>query len=178
MSRASSSERVVWVEGLNFSNIRNHLGDVGRLAQGAFDFVVVAMADENQRITLLGEFDRLDVNLGDQGAGGVDHLQVACLAQLADGRRNPVRGIDDPLTLWHFFDFVDEDGALFRQFIDDIAVMDDLAANVDGRPKGFESDADNIDGANHTGAEAARLEEKNGFVNRAGSDIRAGCRGL
>ena len=53
---------------------RLDLGDVGdnlcnfrRFAQGALDFIVVAVADEDQRIALTGEFDGLDVDLVTRG---------------------------------------------------------------------------------------------------------------
>ena len=69
----------IWIgdlKRLNFGDIRNDLGDFRCFAESAFDFVVVAMADEHQRIALLGKLDGLDVNLGDQRAGGVDDLEV------------------------------------------------------------------------------------------------------
>ena len=47
---------------------------VGRFAQCALDFVVVAVADKHQRIALLGELYGLKVHFGDKRAGGVNHL--------------------------------------------------------------------------------------------------------
>lgn len=38
--------------------------------------------------------------------------------------------------------------------------MDDLAANVDGSAEGLKGDLDDIDGAHHTGAKAARLQQQ------------------
>ncbi len=97
MSRASSRRErglgeighavgIGHLERLDLGNVRNHLGHVRRFAQRAFDFVVVAMADEHQRIALLGKLDRLDVDLGYQRAGGVNHLEVArpcCISRTA-----------------------------------------------------------------------------------------------
>ena len=93
------------------------------------------MADEDQRVTLLGELDGLNVDLGDQRASGVNHLEVAGLAAFADGGRNSVGGVDDALAVGDVVDLMDEDGAFFSQLIHNIAVMDDFAADVMGAPK-------------------------------------------
>ena len=66
--------RICDFEGSDFLYGRDHLGDLRSFAQGAFDLVVVPVADQHQRIALSGELDRLHVDLGDQRAGGVDHL--------------------------------------------------------------------------------------------------------
>ena len=88
--------------------------DFGRFAQRALNLIVIAMADQHQRIALLGELDGLNMNLGDQRAGSVDHLQFPLPADLAHRRRNAVRAIDDARALGHLVDVVDKDGALFR----------------------------------------------------------------
>ena len=75
---------------------------------------MVAVADEHQRIALLGEFDGLNMDLGDQRAGGVDDLETAAFAALADRRRNAVGRVNDALAIGDVVDFVDEDRALFR----------------------------------------------------------------
>jgi hypothetical protein len=54
---------------------------------------------------------------------------------------------------------VHKDGALFGQLIHNIAIVDDLPANVDGSAEGFEGDLDDIDGADDSGAKAARLKQ-------------------
>ena len=118
------------------------------------------MADQHQRIALLGKFDRLNVDLGDQRAGGVNHLEIAAFAALAHRRRNAVGRVDDALAVRHVVDLVDKDRALFRQLIHNIAVMDNFAAHVDGRAKGFKGDLDDVDRAHHSGAKAARLEQQ------------------
>ena len=65
------------------------------------------------------------------------------------------------MTVWNVVDLVDKDSALLRQLIHDIAVMDDFTTNVNWRAKCLERDLDDVDGANHTCAEAARFEQKN-----------------
>ena len=123
----------------DFRHIRNHLRHIRRFAQRALNLVVVAMPNQHQRITLLGELDRLDVDLRDQRAGRVDHLQTAPFAPLAHRRRNSVRGVDYTLPIRHVVDLVDKDRALFRQLIHNIAVVDNFAAHVNGRAKGLQA---------------------------------------
>ena len=48
---------------------RNHLCDVRRFAQRAFNLVVIAVPDQHQRVPLLRKLDCLDVDLGHQRAG-------------------------------------------------------------------------------------------------------------
>ena len=50
---------------------------VGRLAGRPLDLLVALVADQDDRVALLGELARLDVDLGDQRAGGVDRPQAA-----------------------------------------------------------------------------------------------------
>jgi hypothetical protein len=56
---------------------------------------------------------------------------------------------------------MDKDSTLFRQFIHNIAVMDDFTAHVNWRAKCLERNLDDVDGANDACAEAARFEQKN-----------------
>ena len=171
MSRASSRRKrrlrqighavgVGNFERLNLGHIRDHLGHIRRLAQRALDFVVIAVADQHQRIALLGKLHRLDVHLRHQRAGRVNHLQAAPLAALAHRRRNPVRGVNHALSVGHIVDLMNEDRAFFRQLIHDIAVMHNLAAHVNRRAKGLQSDFHDVDRAHHARAEAARLQQQ------------------
>ena len=131
------------------------------------------MADEHQRIALLGKLDGLDVDLGDQRAGGVDDLEIAAFAAARGPRAKRHGRVDDALAVGHVVDFVDEDRALFRQLIHNIAVMDDFAAHINGRAEGFKGDLDDVDGAHHAGAKTARLEQQNPLLAR-GSGLGAG----
>ena len=172
--------RVRHLERVDFLGAGNHLGDVRSFAQRAFDLVMVAMADEDQRIALLGELYGLDVDLGDQRTGGVDHLEAAALAALPHGRRNAVGRVDDPLAVGHVVDLVDEDRALFRQLVHHIAVMDDFAAHVDGGSEGLQGDFDDVDGAHHARAKAARLEQEDALLTGgsfAGITVGDGIKG-
>ena len=52
-------------------------------------------------------------------------------ASVADGRRDAVRGEDEPGAVRDLVSLLDEDGALLAQLVDDVAVVDDLLADVD-----------------------------------------------
>ena len=69
-------------------------------------------------------------------------------------------GVDYALSIWHIVDFVDKDGALFRQLIHNIPVMNNFAADVDGCTEGFERDFNDVDGTDNTSAEATRFQQK------------------
>src|SRR6185437_1453424 len=81
---------------LDLGGVRNNLRYVRGFAQCAFNFVVVAVSYENERVALLGEFDGLDMDLGDERAGGVDDLEMPVSRLLPDRRRDTVGGENDP----------------------------------------------------------------------------------
>ncbi len=60
----------------------HHLRHQRSFAQRADDFVVIAMSDQDERIAFAGKLHRLDVDLGHQRTGRVDHAQLAQLAGL------------------------------------------------------------------------------------------------
>ena len=128
------------------------------LSQRADHLIVIAVANQDQRIAFPGELHCLDVDLGDQRAGGVNDAKLPQLAVLAHFGRHAVGAVDNPLTLGNFVHVVHENGALVLQFLDDEAVVDDLLAHVDRRAEGLQRDPDNINGPHHPGAESARLQ--------------------
>ncbi len=136
---------------------RDNLSHIRGLTLRAFHLFVVAVSNQHQRVTLLGELDGFDVDLGHQRAGRIDHLEAALLGALPDRRGDTVRGVDHARPLGHLVQFVDEDCALLGQVGDDVAVVDDLLANVDRCAKGLEGDPDDIDGPDDTRTKAARL---------------------
>jgi hypothetical protein len=162
------------LKGFDVGDVRDDLGDIGRFAEGAFDLVVVAVADEDQRVALLGKLDGLNVDLGDQRAGGVNDLEVALFAGLADRGRDAMGGVNDPRTVGDLFDLVDEDRAFLGQLVHNIAIVDDFAANVDGRSEGLEGDANDVNGTYDTRAEATGLEEQHALFCGGSASLTAG----
>ena len=73
-----------------------------------------------------------------------------------------MRGEDDgAVGLRNLLQLLDEDSALRLQALDNVAVVDDLVADVDGRAESLQRLLDNLDGALHARAEAARGTEQN-----------------
>ena len=134
--------------------------DVGRLAGRALDLLVAVVADHDDRVALLGELPRLDVDLGDERAGGVDRAQVALGGVLVDRRGDAVGAEDDELALGDLGLLLDEDRAALGELLDDVLVVDDLLAHVDGRAVQVERVLDGLDGAIDARAVAARGGEQ------------------
>ena len=68
--------------------------------------------------------------------------------------------VDDALALGHFVDAIDKNRALLLQFLHHKAVVDDLLAHINRRPKGLERNPDNVDRPHHPGAESPRLQQQ------------------
>jgi len=99
----------------------------------ALDLFVAGVTDQDDVLFLLREANGLAVHLGDEGAGGVDRLEAAVGSPLHDARRHAVRAEDDVRPLRHLVDLVDEDRPLPFERRDDVHVVHDLLADVDGR---------------------------------------------
>src|SRR5205807_10462119 len=98
--------------------------------------------------------------LGHQRTGGIHHAQIAELARLPHGWRNPVGAVDQALAVRDFIHLINKDRSLGLEFLNHIAVMDDLFADVDGRAKGVQGNADDINGTNHPGTKTTGLKQK------------------
>src|ERR1022692_2257173 len=136
----------------------HHLGHVGRFAKRANDFIVVAMADEDERIAFPSKLDGFNMDLGDQRAGGINHPQLTQLAGVPHFGRDPGSAVDDALAGRDFLNAVHKDGALGAQLVHHITVVDDLFAHVNRRSKVLQGYANDVNGANHAGAKAPRLQ--------------------
>ena len=129
---------------------------LGRLSHGAHHLVVVGVADEDDAVPLARVADGLQVHLGHERTGGVDHPQPAPPRLLAHGRGDAVRAEDHRGVVGHLVELVHEVGALGPEGLDDMPVVHDLAAHVDRRRADLEGQLHDVDGAIHAGAEAAR----------------------
>ena len=135
-------------------HLRHHWG----FSQRPDNFVMVAMADKNQRITFLRKLHRFHVDLGHQGTGSVDHSQVAMAAGFAHFGRYAMCAVDHTLARRNFLNAVHEDRALFLQLLDYEAVMDDFLADINRRAECLQRDANDVDRPHHPRAEASRLQ--------------------
>ncbi len=125
---------------------------------------MIAVADEDQRIAFFGKLHSFDVDLGDQGAGGVNYTETALFAGVADLGGDAVGAVNNALTVGDFVHGIDKNGTLALEFFYHKAVVDDFFTHVDGRTKGLERNADDIDGAHHPGAESSGLQKKQVFL--------------
>jgi hypothetical protein len=118
---------------------------------------VAGVADEDDRVALGGELDRLAVDLGDQRAGRVDGLQLAPRRVGVHRRRDAVGGEDgDRTPRDRVVELVDEDRPARAELLHDVLVVDDLLADVDGCAVELERTLDGLHSTVDPGAVAAR----------------------
>ncbi len=130
-----------------------------RFAQRARHFIVILVADQNDGVAGACELDRLDVNLGDQRTGRIDHVQVTFLSLDANRRRDSMRTEDGARAFRHFVQLFDKDGAGFAQFFDHVLVVHDFFAHIHGGAIQIERNLNDVDGAHDARAKAARLQQ-------------------
>ena len=161
---------MVWVTYASLSGCATCKAGVGRvldqmdtagftlvLAHGALDLGVAAVADEDAVAALAGVGGDLDVHLGDQRAGGVEHPQPALFGGLAHCAGHAVGAEDERCAGGHLVHFLDEHRAAPAQVLDHMLVVDHLVAHMDGCPETGQRPFHDLDGAIDPGAEAARV---------------------
>ena len=139
-------------------DIGGRIDDGGALrgfAAGALDLLVVLMADQHHVKAIAGGLLRLQVDLGHEGAGGVDDAEPLGVRLRPHLGGDAVGAEDEPGALRHLRDAIDEDGAALLELPHDVAVMNDLVKGVDGRFLPAEDFIEDIVGADDAGAEAA-----------------------
>ena len=178
ISAVSSTDSVVWVmkaraapsgtaNALRLLRVL-HQGDGARfeLAHGAHHLRVAGMADQQEvaaaRRVVLG----LAVDLADQRAGGVEveELPPRRLGRHALG--HAVGGEHHRRVVRHLVQLLDENGALALQALHHEAVVDDLVAHIDRGAVLADRLLDDLDGAVHPGAEAARAGKQDVQASR------------
>ena len=120
---------------------------------------MIMMTNQDDAVAAPGVLYRFNVDLGHQRAGGVDHPQITQLAGLANAGGHAMSAINKTLAVWNFIYFVNKDRALGFQFFHHVAVVDDLFAHIDRRPKGVQRNADNINGPHNSGAKTPGLQQ-------------------
>ncbi len=129
------------------------------------------VADQDQRAALRDILPALHVDLGDERAGGVEHIQAARLRVGFHRLRYTVRAENSDSAVRDFIELLDETRALAAQIVDNMPVVNDLMAHIDWRAMSFESAIDNLDRADHARTKAAGLSKDNTHI-RANSDWR------
>ncbi len=127
------------------------------LTHGAFHLGVAAVADEDGLLAILAVSGDLQVDLGHQGAGGVEDTQVAPGGLCTHLLGHPVGTEDDRGPVRDLVQFFDKNGAALAQVLDHEAVVDHLMADIDGGPEELDGPLDDVDGSVHAGAKAPRV---------------------
>ena len=125
------------------------------LPHGTFDFRVAFVADHDDFAPVLAHSGDLEMDFGNQWAGGVEYFQTAGGGFFAHGLGNTVGAENDGATGRHGGEVVNEDGAFFAQVVADKFVMYDFMADVDRGAEFFDGAFDYGDGSFNAGAEAA-----------------------
>ena len=132
-----------------------------QLAQGADDLGVAGVADEDDLEAALMVGARLGMHLGDERTCGVEVEQPPRLGIGRNGARHAVCRKDhgsirfrDLVELFH------KNGAFVPKRVDDVAVVDDLVAHIDGRSELLERHLDDLDRPVDPGTEAARSRQQ------------------
>ena len=99
-------------------------------AKRADHFIVIFMADEDNRVTLASVSNGLHVYLGDQRTRGIDHLQLPLRSRNPDLGRDPMGAENNATAGRDFVEILYEYRSFLPQFIDDILVMDNLTPYV------------------------------------------------
>src|SRR6185312_14564546 len=133
----------------------------GNAAHRALDLGMAGMTDQDHVLALGGVALAFAMHLGDQRAGRVDHRQVAFLGALLDGARHAMGAEDGDAARRHLVDLLDEAGALGAQALDDMPVVDDLMADIDGWAVFLEGPLDDLDRPLDPGTKSPRLRQNN-----------------
>ncbi|MGX1250499.1 hypothetical protein RKD48_003010 [Streptomyces ambofaciens] len=139
----------------------------GGLAGGADDLLVALVADQQDVVVVVGEADGFLVDLGDEGAGGVDGGEAAARCLLVDDGGHAVRGEHHDVPRGDLLRPLDEDRALLLQGLDDVLVVDDLVPDVHRSPVLLQGFLDGDHGAVHTRAVATGGGEQDTAARRS-----------
>ena len=117
------------------------------------------MADHDDLPTLVAHLGHFDVDLGNQGTGGVEDAQPALARRVPHGAAHAVGREDHGGVVGYLVQLVDEDGPLAAQVSHHVIVVDDLVPDVDRRAVRLQRPFDDLDRAIDPGTESARLRE-------------------
>ena len=121
---------------------------------------MACMAHENDRPILPREPHRLQMYLGYQRAGRVNHMQAFRRSLLSNRRRNSVGAEDDSRAVGHLIEFIDKDHSLGNKGIDHVLVVDDFFSDVDRTVKELKRQVNDFDGALNPRTETTRLRKQ------------------
>src|SRR5262249_28059908 len=129
------------------------------LPHRALDFRMAGMTDEDDNASLVDVALPFEMYSSDQRADRVENRQSPRIGIVLDSARDTVRTENRHRTRRDFGQVLDKARALSLKAFDDVPVMHDLVAHVDGRAEFFERAFHNFDGSDNPGAESPRLRQ-------------------
>ncbi len=78
-------------------------GGLWSLSQRANHLVMILVPNQNDSVILTGKLNRFQMDLGHQGAGGVDYFETTAFCLFPNRRRDSVGAENDPRSAWHLF---------------------------------------------------------------------------
>ena len=130
------------------------------------------VADQHDRVAVLGVAAGLRVHLCDERTGGVDRREPPGGGRLVHRRRHAVSRQDELRSLGRLGHAFDEDGPARLQVADDMGVVDDLLADVHRRAVQLQRLLDRVHGPLDAGAVPARRREEDALDQTGGKDRR------
>src|SRR5208283_4921497 len=125
----------------------------------AFDFRMTGMTDQHQHAPLARIALALRVHFRDQRTSRVENRQAALLGLAHDEFGYAMGAEYGHGALGDLGQLVDEVGALGLERFDDVPIVDDLMAHIDGRAVFIEGTLDDIDRPDDAGTKTPWLRQ-------------------
>lgn len=146
-------------QGVDFLGVFDENNGFGGFSHGADDFVVSSVADEDDGVVLFGEFDGLQMHLGDQRTGCVDRMKFSGLGEAPNFRSDSMGGEKDRGAFRNFLQIVNEYRTLGLECANDVLIVDNLVIDVNRRSKVLQSQLEALDGHVDPSAKTAGSSE-------------------
>ena len=130
--------RVLHFESVHFLDAAHNQGLLRGFSRRSDDFLMIAMADQNQRAPFARKFKSFQVHLRHQRASGINDAQLPLLRFRAHPRWHPVSAENKHSADRNFINGFHEDCAAAPQLIHHIAVMNDFVMDVNRAAVSFE----------------------------------------
>ena len=109
------------------------------------------------------------MDLRDQRASRVDHLETTLLSRFTDSGRNTMSTENGAAADGDFIEFLYENSPSGREAVNNVAVVNDFLAHIDRGAVDLQREFDDVNCTHHSGAKPARLEQVDDFIAIGGS---------
>jgi len=153
------------VERLGFMLILHDADAARRFADGADDFVVPFVPDQQDRVAFFCKANRFEMHLRHERACRVDGVEIALLGRFANRGGDAVRAVEDDGVRGNLVNVIDEDDAALFEAFDDVAIVNDLVVDVKRSAEDLQSTFETVDGHIDAGTKPARIGEDDFHAN-------------